>query len=51
MSVALEARIPLLDPAVFEFAWRLPFNFKVESKDGKRILKEVLYRHIPKKNG
>ena len=48
MGVGLEVRVPLLDRRVFEFAWRLPMSFKVGSSEGKRALREVLYRHVPR---
>lgn len=44
MAVSLEARVPLLDHRVVEFAWRLP----VSTKRPKWHLREVLYRHVPK---
>lgn len=47
MAVSLEARVPLLDVRVFEFAWRLPMTMKVQGGQGKRILRELLYRHVP----
>ena len=47
MAVSLESRIPFLDPDVVEFAWRLPLSAKVQGGSGKRILKELLYRHVP----
>jgi asparagine synthase (glutamine-hydrolysing) len=48
MAVALEVRVPLLDPNVFDFAWRLPEVYKVKSGCGKLVLKELLYRYVPK---
>ena len=48
MATSLEARCPLLDKNIFEFAWQLPFEMKVDSTGGKRILKEVLARYLPR---
>ena len=47
MAVALEARVPLIDHRVVEFAWRLPENVKVRNGTSKWILRQVLYRHVP----
>jgi len=47
MSTALEARAPLLDQRVVEFAWKLPPSLKVRDGVGKWILRQVLYRHVP----
>ena len=48
MSVSLETRVPLLDHRLIEFAWRLPVHMKIRGDSAKWLLKEVLYRHVPK---
>ena len=49
MAASLEARVPLLDHRVVEFAWRLPLSFKLRDGQSKRILREVLHRYVPRK--
>ena len=49
MSVGLETRVPMLDYRLVEFAWKLPLNMKIRNGQSKWILKELLYRHVPKK--
>lgn len=48
MGVSLEARVPLLDRQLVEFAWRTPFDFKIRDGRSKWILRQVLYRHVPR---
>lgn len=48
MAVSLETRVPFLDHRVVEFAWRLPLDYKIRNGTGKWLLREVLYRHVPK---
>lgn len=49
MAVSLEVRAPLLDHRVAEFSWRLPRSLKVRGVLGKWILREVLYRRVPRR--
>ncbi len=48
MAVALEARVPLLNHQVVEFAWRLPLELKLRDGQSKWALRQVLYRHVPR---
>lgn len=48
MAVSLETRVPLLDPDVVRFAWRVPLSMKLRDGQGKWLLRQVLYRHVPR---
>ena len=48
MSTALEVRAPLLDPRVVAHSWRLRPSLKIRDGTGKWILRQVLYRHVPR---
>ncbi len=48
MGKSLEVRIPFLDHRVVEHAWRLPLSLKVRGNDSKWLLKQVLFRFVPK---
>ena len=48
MAVSLETRVPMLDKDVVEFAWTLPIDYEREGKTGKKVLRDVLYRYVPK---
>jgi asparagine synthase (glutamine-hydrolysing) len=47
MAVSLEAREPLLDHRLVEFAWTLPLSMKVKDGGGKWLLRKLLHRHVP----
>jgi asparagine synthase (glutamine-hydrolysing) len=48
MAVSLETRAPLLDHRLVEFAWSMPFDMKVRDGQSKWLLRQVLYRHVPR---
>jgi asparagine synthase (glutamine-hydrolysing) len=47
MAVSLEARVPLLDHRMVEFAWSLPHHLKVRNGEAKWILKQALDQYVP----
>ena len=47
MAVALEAREPLLDHRLLEFAATLPEGMRVRGKQGKWLLKQAMRRYLP----
>jgi asparagine synthase (glutamine-hydrolysing) len=48
MACSIEARVPLLDRAVVEFAFRLPPALKYDGSRTKILLKRVAARHVPR---
>ena len=48
MGVGLEVRIPLLDHRIVDFAWKIPLSMKIRSHNRKWILRQVLYKYVPK---
>jgi len=48
MSVSLEGREPFLDQSIIEWAARLPNDYKYHNGSKKYILKQIVYKYIPK---
>lgn len=49
MAYALEVRPPLLCPELVEAAWELPRALRVRGMTGKRVLRLVLDRYVPRR--
>ena len=48
MAVSLETRVPFLDHRVAELAARIPLGLKLRDGKGKHVIRELLYRHVPR---
>jgi asparagine synthase (glutamine-hydrolysing) len=48
MHTSLETRVPFLDHRVVNFAWSLPIDYKYKNGTSKKILRNILYKHVPK---
>ena len=48
MANGLETRIPFLDHEIAEFALSLPLQSKIQNGTSKKILKDILFKYIPK---
>ena len=48
MSVSLEGREPLLDHRIIEYMAKVPLDIKYRNKQGKYLLRQILYKYLPK---
>ena len=48
MAASIEARVPLLDHPLVEWAARLPDRFKLRGLEGKVLLKRLARRRLPR---
>lgn len=48
MATSLEIRAPLLDHRLVELSCRLPVDLKIRNGTTKWLLRQVLYRHVPR---
>jgi asparagine synthase (glutamine-hydrolysing) len=48
MACSLETRVPMLDRRIVEFALGLHAELNMRGGVGKQVLREVLYRHVPR---
>ena len=48
MATSLETRVPFLDHRVVDFALSLPIGYKIKDGVDKWVLREVLYKYVPK---
>jgi asparagine synthase (glutamine-hydrolysing) len=48
MATSLESRAPFLHPDVVDFAWRIPPSQQVRNGQGKWLLRQVLYKYVPR---
>lgn len=47
MAFSIEARDPLLDHRIFEWAARLPLEWKIRGKTNKYLLRKLAYKYLP----
>jgi asparagine synthase (glutamine-hydrolysing) len=48
MHTSLETRAPCLDHRIAEFVWQLPDAMKFRGLQGKWLLRQVLYKYVPR---
>jgi len=48
MGASLETRVPFLDHRLVEFVWQLPLDYKQHKGISKWLLRQILYKHVPR---
>ena len=48
MALSLETRSPFLDHRIIEYSWRIPQSLKLKNVQSKWILREILYKYVPR---
>ena len=48
MGNSLETRVPFLDHRIAELAQKIPSHMKIQNGIGKSILRNILYKYVPK---
>ncbi len=48
MAVGLETRLPLLSHEIVDLSWRVPTSMKIKNGVAKWVLREVLYKYVPR---
>lgn len=48
MSMGLEGREPLVDHRIIEYLAQVPIGIKYKNRQGKYLLRQILYKYIPK---
>ncbi len=48
MAFSLESRAPFLHQDVVEASYKIPTEYKIKNKNGKHILRSILYKYVPK---
>ena len=48
MANSLETRVPFLDHRIVELAYKLPMSMKLRKGQTKWILRQILYKYVPK---
>ena len=48
MNYGLETRMPFLIKELYEFTCKIPLKYKIDKKFSKIILKDILFKYVPK---